>query len=345
MNLGELPDILKQHNVAIDDQTVQNIQIVDLKFTDLLGTWQHFSMAPHQIDNSVFTEGVGFDGSSIRAFQGIERSDMVLIPDMTTAVIDPMSKYTTLSFICDIRDPVTGEPYHKDPRGLARRAEAYLTQTGIADTSYWGPEPEFFIFDDARYDNKRDSAYYYIDSVEAAWNTGRVEAPNLAYKTDHKAGYFPVAPRDTLQDVRTEMTLEMAKMGVDVEIHHHEVGTAGQCEIDMRYSPLTNMADNVMIYKYVVKTVARRNNKTATFMPKPIFEDNGSGMHTHQSLWKDGTNLFFDATGYGMISELARYYIGGADQARPSNHGHLRAHNQQLQAPGAGLRGAERAGL
>ena len=243
---------------------------------------------------------------------------MVLIPDVTTAVIDPMMKHTTLSFICDIKDPVTGEPYHKDPRGLAQRAEAYLKQTGIADTSYWGPEPEFFVFDDVRYDNERHAAYYYIDSVEAAWNTGRVEGPNLAYKTDHKAGYFPVAPRDTLQDVRTEMILEMTKMGVDVEIHHHEVGTAGQCEIDMRYAPLTSMADNVMIYKYVVKNVARRHSKTATFMPKPIFEDNGSGMHTHQSLWKDGTNLFFDAKGYGMISDLARYYIGGLIKHGPA---------------------------
>ena len=295
-----------------------DVKVVDLKFVDLLGTWQHFSMAAHQISETTFTEGLGFDGSSIRAFQGIQRSDMVLIPDVTTAVLDPMMQHTTLSFICNIKDPVRDEPYHKDPRGLAQRAEAYLKQTGIADTSYWGPEPEFFIFDDVRYDNERDAAYYYIDSVEAAWNTGRQESPNLAYKTDHKGGYFPVAPRDTLQDVRTEMILEMAHMGVDVELHHHEVGTAGQCEIDMRYGPLTSMADNVMIYKYVVKNVARRHNKTATFMPKPIFEDNGSGMHVHQSLWKDGVNLFFDAKGYGMISELARYYIGGLIKHGPA---------------------------
>ena len=287
------------------------IEVVDVKFCDLLGTWQHFTVTPGLIDETAFSDGLGFDGSSIRGFQGIQRSDMVLIPDLTTGVVDPFMKHTTMSIVCDIKDPVTGEAYHKDPRGVAARAEQYLSGSGIADTSYWGPEAEFFVFDDVRYDNERQQSYYSVDSVEAEWNTGREEGPNLGYKTDHKLGYFPVAPRDTLQDLRTEMILEMQKLGIEIEIHHHEVGTAGQCEIDMRYDTLQVMADQLMAYKYVVRNVAVRNGKTATFMPKPIFEDNGSGMHVHQSLWKDGTNLFFDPEGYGMISELARYYIGG----------------------------------
>ena len=288
-----------------------DVEIVDLKFADLLGTWQHFSILPSLLDESALSDGLGFDGSSIRAFQGIHRSDMVLIPDGSTAVMDPATKHNTVSLICDIKDPVTGQPYHKDPRGLAARAEAHLRSTGIADTSYWGPEAEFFVFDDVRYDSDRETSYYALDSVEAAWNTGRDEGPNLGYKTGHKEGYFPVAPRDTLQDLRSEMVLEMQKAGIEVEVHHHEVGTAGQCEIDMRYDTLRTMADNLMMYKYIVRNVARAHGKTVTFMPKPIFEDNGNGMHVHSSLWKDGTNLFFDPAGYGMISQLALYFIGG----------------------------------
>ncbi len=296
------------------------IQMVDLKFTDLLGTLQHFSVAPAHLSEAAFTEGIGFDGSSIRAFQGIQRSDMVLIPDIKTAVIDPFTSHKTLSLLCNIKDPVTGASYHKDPRGLVDRAAAHLTSTGIADASFWGPEAEFFVFDEVRYQNDRETAAYMVDSAEAAWNTGvdDINGPNLGYKIQHKEGYFPVSPRDTLQDLRTEMVLEMQNLGIDIEIHHHEVGTAGQCEIDMRYAPIGQMADNVQMYKYIVRNVARRNGKTATFMPKPIFEDNGSGMHVHQSLWKNGENLFFDESGYGKISELARYYIGGIVKHGPA---------------------------
>ncbi len=295
------------------EQFIQDndVAMIDVKFTDLLGTWQHFSVTPTEWSADVFTAGLGFDGSSIRGFQGIQRSDMILIPDPETAVLDPFTAHTTLSITAGISDPVTGERYHKDPRGVAERVEAYLGTTGVADTSFWGPEAEFFVFDDVRYDSQRDTAFYSIDSVEAAWNTGSDEGPNLAYKTPYKEGYFPVPPRDTLQDLRTEMVLQMQKAGVQIEIHHHEVATAGQCEIDMKYAPLTQMADNLQWYKYVVRNVARQAGKVATFMPKPLFEDNGSGMHTHQSIWKDGTNLFFDADGYGMISETARFYIGG----------------------------------
>ncbi len=296
----------------------EGVEIVDLKFTDLMGTWQHFSIGTSHLDEGAFRDGVGFDGSSIRAFQGIERSDMVLLPDPSTAILDPATEFTTLSLICNIKDPVTGEAYHKDPRGLVERADAYMKSTGVADTSYWGPEAEFFVFDDVRYDSTREASYYAIDSVEGAWNTGRDEGPNLAYKTEHKEGYFPVAPRDTLQDIRTEMVLEMEKAGIDIEIHHHEVGSAGQCEIDMRFDTIKRMADNVMLYKYIVRNVARRHNKAATFMPKPIFEDNGNGMHVHQSLWQDGTNLFWDPEGYGKVSEMALHYIGGLIKHGPA---------------------------
>ena len=228
MNPNEIQAFIDEHGV----------QMVDLKFTDLLGTWQHFSLTPREFSSEIFTEGVGFDGSSIRAFQGIARSDMILIPDPSTALLDPFTEATTLHLTADIRDPVSGERYHKDPRGVAQRAEEHLIATEIADSSYWGPEAEFFVFDDVRYASGREAAYYHLDSVEAAWNTGRVESPNLAYKTGYKEGYFPAPPRDTLQDLRTRMVLTMEEVGIEIEIHHHEVGTAGQCEIDMRYAPL-----------------------------------------------------------------------------------------------------------
>ena len=293
----------------------EGVQIIDVKFTDLLGAWQHFSVTPSEWSPDTFQEGLGFDGSSIRGFQGIQRSDMILIPDADTAILDPFAAHTTLSITADIKDPVTAEGYHKDPRAVAQRAEEYLKLTGVADESFWGPEAEFFVFDSVSYDSERDTAFYRVDSVEAAWNTGvdmeSEGGPNLGYKTEHKEGYFPVPPRDTLQDLRTEMVLKMQEVGIQVEIHHHEVATAGQCEIDMRYAPLVQMADNLQWYKHVVRNVARNAGKTATFMPKPVFEDNGNGMHVHQSLWKDGVNLFFDQDGYGMISEMARYYIGG----------------------------------
>jgi glutamine synthetase len=292
------------------------IEMVDLKFNDLPGLWQHFSVPPRElhledIETSIWVDGIGFDGSSIRGFQKIQESDMILIPDPNTARIDPICEAKTLSIICDIKDPLTKENYSRDPRYIARKAEEYLRKTGIADASYWGPELEFFVFDDIRFDQTENSAYYYVDSIEGEWNSGREENPNLGYKPRFKEGYFPVPPHDSLQDLRSEMVLTMEKIGIVVEVHHHEVATAGQCEIDMRYDTLTNMADKVMWYKYIVKNVARRHNKVATFMPKPLFGDNGSGMHVHQSLWKNGKNLFFDEKGYAYTSQLCRWYIGG----------------------------------
>jgi len=293
------------------------IQIVDFKFNDLPGLWQHFSIPAtdlvdyDKLEDSIWVEGIGFDGSSIRGFQKIQESDMILMPDPTTAAVDPVCQIPTLSIICDVYDPITREPYSRDPRYIARKAEEHLKKTGIADISYWGPELEFFIFDDIRFDQGENFGFYYIDSVEGDWNTGKDEKPNLGYKPRYKEGYFPVPPHDTLQDIRSEMILTLRRCGVPVEVHHHEVATAGQNEIDMRYASLTKMGDNVMWYKYVVKNVSRKYNKVATFMPKPIFKDNASGMHVHQSLWKTGKNLFFDGKGYALTSEMCRWYIGG----------------------------------
>jgi glutamine synthetase len=286
-------------------------KIVDLRFVDLPGVWQHFSLPVKDLSDELFTEGAGFDGSSIRGYQQIQESDMLLIADPETAYMDPMLEVPTLSLICNVFDPVTREPYTRDPRHIAQKAEKYLQSTGIADVSYWGPEAEFYIFDDVRYDQNAQGGYYFIDSVEGVWNTGRAEGPNLGYKLRHKEGYFPVPPADQFQDLRSEMILALEEVGVPVEVHHHEVGTAGQAEIDMRYGTLTKMADSLMYYKYIIRNVARKHGKTVTFMPKPIFGDNGSGMHTHQSLWKGGTNLFWDEQGYGQISQTAKYYIGG----------------------------------
>ncbi len=293
------------------------IQIVDFKFNDLPGMWQHFSIPATELvdydklENSIWVEGIGFDGSSIRGFQKIQESDMILMPDPTTAAVDPVCQIPTLSIICDVYDPITREPYSRDPRYIARKAEEYLKKTGLGDVSYWGPELEFFIFDDIRFDQGENFGFYYLDYVEGDWNTGKEEKPNLGYKPRYKEGYFPVPPHDTLQDVRSEIILTLRRVGVPVEVHHHEVATAGQCEIDMRYASLTKMADNVMWYKYVVKNTARKYNKVATFMPKPIFKDNGSGMHVHQSIWKTGKNLFYDGKGYALTSEMCRWYIGG----------------------------------
>ena len=301
-----------------------NIQIVDLKFTDLPGLWQHFSIPPKDmvdfddLPGSIWVDGIGFDGSSIRGFQEIQESDMILIPDPATARVDPACSVPTLSILCDIVDPVTRDPYSRDPRGVAKKAEAYLKSTGLADTSYWGPELEFFVFDDIRYDQNEHEGYYHIDSIEGQWNTGTNTQPNLGYKPRYKEGYFPVPPHDTLQDIRSEMVLEMEKVGITIEVHHHEVATAGQNEIDMRYAPLTQMADNVLWYKYIVKNVARKHGKVATFMPKPLFMDNGSGMHTHQSLWKNGKPLFFDQKGYALTSEMCRWYAGGLLRHAPA---------------------------
>ncbi|HEY0736893.1 MAG TPA: type I glutamate--ammonia ligase [Herpetosiphonaceae bacterium] len=289
----------------------QGIQMVDVKFTDMPGTWQHFSLPAAMLSEDDFMEGLGFDGSSIRGFQVINESDMLVFPDPRTAIVDPACKVPTLSMVCDIRDPLTGQPYSRDPRYVAKKAEKYLHESGIADTAYFGPEAEFFLFSDIRFDQTANSAYYYIDSDEAAWNTGKNSGPNHGYRPRHKEGYFPVPPTDALQDVRSQIVLKMIEAGIDVEVHHHEVATAGQCEIDMRFKPLVEMADQVMLYKYIVKTTARELGYTATFMPKPIFGDNGSGMHTHQSLWKNGDPLFFDESKYALLSDMARHYIGG----------------------------------
>ncbi len=295
-----------------------DVQIVDVRFIDMPGIWQHFSVPAKVFDLSAFTEGLGFDGSSIRGFQQIQESDMLLIPDPTTAFLDPFTAVPTLVLICNVRDPITRQNYTRDPRYIAQKAEAYLRSTGIADVSYWGPEAEFFIFNDIRYGQDVNYGFYYIDSVEGSWNTGKEEKPNLGYKPRIKEGYFPVPPSDILQDIRTQMVLTMIEAGIEVEAHHHEVATGGQCEIDMRFCSLTQMADNLIKYKYIVKNVARKNGMTATFMPKPLFGDNGSGMHCHQSLWKGGVNLFYDESGYAGLSELARYYIGGILKHAPA---------------------------
>jgi glutamine synthetase len=287
-----------------------NVVMVDFKFIDFPGVWQHFSIPIEELKEETFEEGVGFDGSSIRGWQAIHASDMLIIPDPETAILDPFRKYPTLSLICNIVDPITKEPYTRDPRYIAQKAEQYLKSTGIGDTAYFGPEAEFFIFDDIRFDQNAHSGYYFIDSIEGIWNSGREENPNLGYKPRHKEGYFPVPPTDSLEDMRTEMVTIMQRCGIQVEAQHHEVATAGQGEIDMRYSPLVKMADNLMLFKYIVKNVARRHGKTATFMPKPVFEDNGSGMHTHQSIWKNGEPVFA-GNGYAGLSETALYYIGG----------------------------------
>ena len=289
----------------------KNIKIVDLKFMDLPGMWQHFSIMVDELNEDLFTDGIGFDGSSIRGFQAINESDMLLFPDPATALVDPVCQIPTLSITCNIKDPITLENYTRDVRHIAQKAEAYLQSTGIADISYWGPEAEFYLLNDIRYSQTQNSGFYHVDSVEGSWNSGREENPNLGYKPRYKEGYFPVPPSDTLQDIRSEICLKLIESGIDVEVHHHEVGTAGQGEIDIRYDTLTTVGDKIALYKYIVKNVARSHNLVATFMPKPLFQDNGSGMHVHTSLWKDGKNVFFDPQGYSLLSETALYYIGG----------------------------------
>ncbi len=288
------------------------IQIVDTRFTDLFGGWQHYSIPASRLTEDMFEDGLGFDGSSIKGFQVINESDMLMVPDPNSAFIDPTLKVPTVVLICNIIDPITRQPYSRDPRTVAHKAEAYLKSTGIADTAYFGPEAEFFLFSDVRFSQAADHGFYFLDSPEAVWNTGaEIEGGNKGYRIRHKEGYFPVPPTDTLQDIRSEMILKMMEIGIDIELHHHEVATAGQCEIDMRFDSLVNMADKLQKYKYIVRNVARAHGLTATFMPKPIFGDNGSGMHTHQSLWKDGEPLFFDEARYALLSEMAEYYIGG----------------------------------
>lgn len=300
MTPKEVLELARKHDVVM----------VNFKFLDFPGIWQHFAVPVDELTEEIFEEGLGFDGSSIRGWQSIHTSDMLVLPDPATAFIDPFMEYPTLSLICNIIDPITKEFYTRDPRHIAQKAEAYLKSTGIGDTAYFGPEAEFFIFDDIRFDQNSHSGYYFIDSVEGIWNSGRDEKPNLGYKPRHKEGYFPVPPTDSHVNLRTEMVQEMIKCGIYVEREHHEVATAGQAEIDMRFDSLVRMGDKLMLFKYIIKNVARRRGKTVTFMPKPLFGDNGSGMHVHQSIWKAGKPLFA-GKGYAGLSDIAIYYIGG----------------------------------
>lgn len=296
----------------------QDIKMIDLKFIDLPGTWQHLTVFHDQIDESSFTDGVPFDGSSIRGWKAINESDMAMVPDPTTAWIDPFMKEPTLSLICSIQEPRTGEPYERCPRVIAQKAVDYLNASGLGDTAYFGPEAEFFVFEDVRFDQTENKGFYYVDSVEGRWNSGKEEeGGNLGYKPRYKEGYFPVAPTDTLQDIRTEMLLTMADLGVPIEKHHHEVATGGQCELGFRFGRLIEAADWLMIYKYVIKNVGKKYGKSITFMPKPLFNDNGSGMHTHQSIWRDGQPLFA-GDGYAGLSKMALNYIGGILKHAPA---------------------------
>ncbi|WP_414585556.1 type I glutamate--ammonia ligase [Scytonema sp. PCC 10023] len=294
-----------------------NIQMIDLKFIDTPGTWQHLTVYHNQIDETSFTDGVPFDGSSIRGWKAINESDMAMVLDPNTAWIDPFMKEPTLSIICSIKEPRTGEWYNRCPRVIAQKAVDYLVSTGIGDTAFFGPEAEFFIFDDVRFDQTAHQGYYYVDSVEGRWNSGREEGPNLGNKPAYKQGYFPVPPTDTFQDIRTEMLLTMAECGVPIEKQHHEVATGGQCELGFRFGKLIEAADWLLTYKYVIKNVAKKYSKTVTFMPKPIFGDNGSGMHTHQSIWKDGQPLFAGDK-YAGLSDMALHYIGGILKHAPA---------------------------
>ena len=308
---------------VIDLAKDMGIQMIDLKFVDLPGTMQHLSIPTIELTPELFKEGTGFDGSSIRGFQAINESDMLLLPDPSTAVLDPTFEIPTLSLICNIIDPLTGDGYVRDPRRIAQKAEDYLKSTSIGDLSYWGPEVEFFIFDEARFDQTAHSGYYFVDSDEGIWNSGSESVlnkdlnRNLAYRPRLKGGYFPSPPIDTFTDIRSEAVLLMQDFGIHVEKHHHEVGTAGQGEIDIRYDTLVSTADNVMVYKYIVRNIARKHGKVATFMPKPIFGDNGTGMHTHQSIWKDNANLFY-GQGYANMSDMMKYYIGGLLKHSPA---------------------------
>jgi len=288
----------------------KNVRMVDIKFVDTFGIWQHFTLPVSELTEEAFTEGLGFDGSSIRGWKSIEASDMLAIPDPETAFIDPFCAVPTLSLTCTIAETGTREPYSRDPRGIAQKAEKYLQSTGVADTAVFGPEAEFFVFDDVRYDNQTNGCFYSIDSIEGIWNSGREEMPNLGYKIRYKEGYFPVPPNDSQQDLRTEMCIVMEECGLVIERQHHEVATAGQAEIDFRFGPLVRTADNLMLFKYIVKNVAKKHGKTATFMPKPLFGDNGSGMHVHMSLWKKDKPLFA-GNEYAGLSKLALNFIGG----------------------------------
>lgn len=295
----------------------RDVKVVDFKFCDIHGSWQHFAVPLSELKEEVFEEGLGFDGSAVRGWRSIDASDMLVKPDPATAFIDPFAAYTTLSLACGVVDPVTMEVYDRDPRGVAIKAEAYLKSTGIADTAYFGPEAEFFVFDDVRYETKANSSFYSVDSNEAIWNQGKDENPNLGYKIRHREGYLPVGPADKQIDLRNEMMLTMIDLGIKIEREHHEVATAGQAEIDIVFDSLLRAGDTMCLYKYVVKNVAYKHGKTATFMPKPLYGDNGSGMHVHSSLWKEGKPLFA-GDGYAGLSEMGLYYIGGILRHAPA---------------------------
>ena len=328
---------------ALEFAKKNRVQVVDLKFVDLIGTWQHFTIPANELTEDLFKDGSGLDGSSIRGWKAINNSDMLVVPDPATACLDPFTLVPTLSLIGNVVDPISRETYERDPRYIAQKAEKYLQSTKIGDTSYWGPEAEFFIFDQARYDQTSHSGYYHIDSDEGVWNMGQ-DGVNLGGKIRHKEGYFPVPPTDTQQDIRTEMILEMEKAGIAVEKHHHEVATAGQAEIDIRFDSLVRTADKMMMYKYIVKNVARRHGKTVTFMPKPIFGDNGSGMHTHQSIWKEGKPLFAGKE-YAGVSQMCLHYIGGILKHAPALAAITNPDHELLQAAHAGIRSACAVGL
>ena len=295
-----------------------DIKMVDMRFTDMPGTTHHFTIPIKFLDEDIFEDGLGFDGSSVRGFQAIENSDMIVIPDVTTAYIDPFFSEKTIVFYCDIKDPISKESYTRDPRNIAKKAEGYLKTSGIGDTAFFGPEAEFFIFNDVKYDSGSNFAFHEVDSSEGTWNTGKEEGPNLGHKPRHKEGYFPLPPVDSMHDVRTEMVMTMQDIGLTVEAHHHEVATGGQQEIDLEFAPLVSMADDLMKYKYVVKNVAKLHGLSATFMPKPLFGDNGSGMHVHQSVWKDGDTLMYKKGNYADLSDLALNYIGGILKHAPA---------------------------
>src|SRR6266513_94414 len=303
---------------VLERAKAEGVEVVDVRFIDLPGTWQHFSLPLGELDVDSFKDGLGFDGSSIRGFQAIDESDMLLIPDPDSATIDPVLSHKTLFLICDVVDPITREPYSRDARFIAKKAEGHLKRSGIADISYGGPEAEFYLFNSLRFDQNAHRGYYYIDPEEGIWNSGKNSEANLAFRPRHKEGYFPVPPTDKLQDLRSEIMLKLIEADVRVEVQHHEVGTDKKAEIDMRFDSLTKMGDKMMVYKYVIKNIAAQHGYVATFMPKPLFQDNGSGMHVHQSLWKDGSNVMYDEGGYALISEAARWYIGGLLKHAPA---------------------------
>jgi glutamine synthetase len=311
-----MPDTAADPKAVLEFIKKHNVQILDLRFTDLPGLWHHVSYPIRQLTEAAFEDGFGMDGSSIRGWAAIHESDMLLMPDAASYVLDPFTEVATLVMIADVLDPVTKQRYDRDPRYIAKKAEMYLASTGLADTAYFGAEAEFFIFDNIRFDQKENCGYYFIDAEEGRWNSGRKE-DNQGYRPRYKEGYFPVPPTDHYQDLRTEMTLAMQQCGLEVECHHHEVATGGQTEIDLRFNSLIKSADGMMLYKYIVKNVANQHGKTVTFMPKPIFQDNGSGMHTHQSLWKDGQPLFA-GDGYAGLSQMALWYIGGLIKHGPA---------------------------